>query len=135
MFCVHNRLAGQLSAIVAVAALFIAVGGCGGPRARPVEPDKARQALHAALEAWQAGRSIDELRQVQPGITVQDFDWIGGIELVEFEIQSNQQQDELNLRCPVRLRLRDRQGNVAEKHVIYAVATAPVITVFREMSM
>ena len=49
------------------------------------------------------------------------------------EVTSNGDDDDANLRIPVRLTLRNPGGQEVEKNVVYVVGTSPVLTVFREM--
>ena len=43
--------------------------------------------------------------------------------------------DNANLRCPVKLSLRDLQGRPVTRRVTYMVGTDPQITVFREIAL
>ena len=47
-------------------------------RAAPVDPSRAREALHTALESWKKGDTIDALKSGSPPIVAQDFDWMAG---------------------------------------------------------
>lgn len=121
-------------AIVAVAC--VALSGCGGPRKlKPVNVSKAREALKTTLESWKAGQSPDELQKGSPAITVQDFDWFAGCQLVSYEIASDDRTDDANLHCPVRLCIKKANGDEVQKEVTYVVTTSPVTTVFREVMM
>jgi len=116
---------------VAVAAALAA--GCGGKPAHAVNPDTARQTLRAALDAWKAGEKPDDLKQHSPPVVVQDFDWQGGARLVDYQVLGDGDCMDANLRCPVRLTLRDARGQAAQKEVVYLVGTSPQLTVFREV--
>ena len=72
--------------ILAMALVAIAPGGCdsGGPQ--PAQRDAARDALHAALDAWMKGESPDDLTQAQPPIHVSDWRWRSGVKLLRYEI-------------------------------------------------
>lgn len=102
--------------------------GCGS--SAPVDAPKAKQALVAALDAWKRGDKPESLKP----IVVQDMDWMGGAKLVSYELGDGK-DDNLNLRCPVKLKLVGADGKDVEKTVIYMVGTSPVTTVFREFSM
>ena len=102
--------------------------GCGS--SAPVDAPKAKRALVAALDAWKRGDKPDSLKPV----VVQDMDWMGGAKLVSYELGDGK-DDNLNLRCPVKLKLVDADGKEVEKTVTYMVGTSPVTTVFREFSM
>lgn len=119
----------------AVAALLVALAGCSpGPRtAAPVEPDKARAALRTALDAWKAGRPIESLAGESPPIVAQDFDWMAGATLVEYQLLGDGTPEDANLRVRVQLTVRDRQGRTTTKTVPYVVGTDPKLTVFRAL--
>lgn len=72
--------------------------------AQEVAPDTARQALRAALDAWQAGKKPDELRQGSPPITVNDYDWATGRALAGYELVGDGVAEGSNLQvesgCP-----------------------------------
>jgi hypothetical protein len=61
--------------------------GCSGGsgRAAPVDPGRAREALKSALESWKKGETPDALKSASPPIVVQDFDWMAGHSLVNYE--------------------------------------------------
>lgn len=119
----------------ALAVACLSACGCGQSRqtADPVEPDRARRTLHAALDAWKEGRKIESLREQQPEIVAQDMDWKAGARLVSYEILGSGEKVDANLHCDVKLTLRDARGRQVEKQVRYIVGTSPVLTVFRQM--
>jgi hypothetical protein len=111
------------------------VSGCsGGPRAAPVYPARAREALHTALESWKKGDRIEALKSGSPSIVAQDFDWMAGHRLVAYEVTGEGKDDDANLRIPVRLTVRTAQGKEVKKSVSYVVGTSPAVTVFREFN-
>ena len=63
----HRPLASAGLAALLLAALPF---GCGGQK--PVDPDQARATLAMALDAWHDGRTIDEVTNGSPPITVAD---------------------------------------------------------------
>lgn len=118
---------------VAVAGLLFS--GCfGQERAAAVDPGRARRALQTALESWKKGDTIEQLRSNSPSIVAQDFDWMAGARLVDYEVTGDGKDDDANLRIPVKLSLRTAQGKDLSKSVSYVVGTSPVLTVFREMN-
>lgn len=115
--------------VIALAAFVV---GCGDkPVAAPVEPEKARQALRTALGAWKGGQTIDSLAQATPPIIAQDFDWMAGAKLTEYQLLDDGQAEDANLRVKVKLSIRDKQGQAVTKTVVYVVGTDPKLTVFR----
>jgi hypothetical protein len=99
-----------------------------------VDEGLARQLLHEVLETWKNGGSLEALRQESP-IVAQDMEWRTGSALLDYEIVGEGKNDDANLRCPVKLTVRDKRGRVVKKQVTYIIGTDPVITVFREMSL
>jgi hypothetical protein len=112
------------------------LSGCsgGGPRAAPVDPARAREALQAALESWKKGDKIESLKDGSPPIVAQDFDWMAGNLLVAYEVAGEGKDDDANLRIPVKLIMRTAQGKEVKKSVWYVVGTSPTLTVFREFN-
>ncbi len=111
--------------------------GCtSGPRrAGPVDEALAREALRMTLESWKSGATLASLKELSPGITAQDADWMTGCKLVNYQVLGEGRNDDANLRCPVELTLRDPAGREVKKRVTYIIGTDPVITVFREISL
>jgi hypothetical protein len=68
-----------------------------------------------------------------PNITAQGRAWEAGYRLVDYQIVDDGKLDDANLRCAVKLALRDPQGRDVHKSVKYVVGTNPIITVFREV--
>jgi len=103
------------------------------PTSAPVQADKAREALTVALDSWKAGEAI-ELVQSKPPlfVTVQDFDWMGGAKLIDYEVVGDGTPMDANLKVEVKLKLEGSDGKSSEKTVNYLVGTAPEVTVFRD---
>lgn len=122
--------------LIAAASLvsILLVAGCGGRRvAPPVDPERARAALRTALDGWKSGATPDSLRRGPAAITAQDFDWMGGSQLLDYRVEGAGDDDDANLRIPVTLMLRDPSGKEVTKRVKYVVGTSPAVTVFRDM--
>lgn len=106
--------------------------GCGGPyQSAPVNVDKAHETLTLAMDSWKNGDQADSLQDQSPAIVVQDFDWIGGMKLLDYEIIDDGKPVDANLVANVKLKLQDKRGTKSEKTVTYHVGTAPALTVFR----
>jgi hypothetical protein len=121
---------GAAQCVVLAALLFT---GCTGPHnAAPVDPARAHEALKTALESWKKGDAVAALQTQSPSITVQDFDWMGGARLVEYEVDGDGKAMEANLYVPVKLTLRTADGKELRKKVNYVVGTSPILTVFRD---
>jgi hypothetical protein len=126
----------RLLSLILLTVALAADDGCrAGPRrAALVDEELARQSLREVLETWKNGGSLEALRQNSP-IVAQDMDWRTGSVLLRYEILGEGKNDDANLRCPVKLTLRDQRGREVKKQVTYIIGTDPVITVFREMSL
>ncbi len=126
---VARRLAGCAFLI-----LVLGICGCNGSdysaAAHRVDPQLARSTLVSVLDSWKAGEDPAGWQQKEPSVVIQDFDWMGGARLTEYEILDERPID-ANLHCDVKLTLEDPQKGSAEKTVTYLVSTSPVLTVFR----
>lgn len=113
----------------------LVLAGCaqGTYQSAPVDAPVARSTLERVLETWKGGEAIDSLRKQSPSVVVQDFDWLNGLELVDYEVLDKGKEADANLIAHVKLSLKDRQGAQFAKTVTYLVGTAPVLTVFRDM--
>lgn len=118
---------------VALAALVALGCSAQGPRAAPVEPDRARAALVAVLDLWKAGKKIEDAGTASPPVVAQDIDWMAGAKLTDYKVLGDGTPEDANLRVRVQLSVRDAQGRAATKTVTYIVGTDPRLTVFRAM--
>jgi hypothetical protein len=106
------------------------LGGCSGHTNKPTNPVLARASLKTALDSWKEGQSPQDLKQRSPSIIVGDVAWEGGQQLESYEIVGPEVDDGVNLHCPVKLVLKDKEGSTRTREVTYIVGTSPVITVF-----
>ena len=114
--------------------LMLCAGCGGGPkRAAPVDVERARETVKTALDAWKSGAKPEEMPGRSPSITVQDFDWMAGKKLVEYQLIDEGKAEDANLRIQAKLTLQDAKGKSVQKTVIYIVGTDPVLTVFRAL--
>jgi hypothetical protein len=112
---------------------LVLLTGCGGrPLPSPADPEQARQALRAALDAWARGEKSQSLRGGAPPIAVVDGDWDRGLRLEKYRLGPADQLSGPNLLCPVRLTLRNSQGRSIQKQVVYLVGTSPLVSILRE---
>jgi hypothetical protein len=109
--------------------------GCGSAayQSAPVDPSMALDTLTRVMESWKEGETVDALREESPPVVVQDFDWTGGMKLLDYEVVGEGKPVDANLIAQVKLTLQDKQGAQSEKTVTYVVGTAPALTVFRDM--
>jgi hypothetical protein len=114
------------------AALLACVAGCGrGSPPQPADPDRARAALRLALDAWQQGQAPRSLQGREPPVRVIDREWRAGYKLVRYELAADGPLG-ADLRCQVRLLLRNGRGQAVRKKAVYSVGTSPALTVVRE---
>ncbi|MFO1095048.1 MAG: hypothetical protein U0992_17340 [Planctomycetaceae bacterium] len=112
---------------------LLAACSCGGhysPAAHRVDPERARRTLEAVLDSWKAGATPGSWQQQSPSVVVQDMDWQGGAQLMEFEITTTEAID-ANLHCTTILTMTDSQQRTNQRTVTYLVGTSPTLTVFR----
>lgn len=105
--------------------------GCGGRAPRPADPDQARTAVRAALDAWARGESAETLTQRRPAIHVVDHEWRSGLRLDRYEVVADQPAG-ADLRCETTLWLRGPRETTIQKPAVYIVGTNPALTVVRE---
>jgi hypothetical protein len=103
--------------------------GCGGQK--PADPDQARATLAMALDAWRDGRSIDDVTNGSPPITVADPSWKAGFKLSRYQVAETARQAGFDLRIPVELWLEDPKGKPVQEKVKYTVSVQPARTVIR----
>jgi len=134
MTCIPARWSGAMRPLLclAAAAVLLPACSCAGGRAAPVDPSRAQNALTTALESWKKGEAIAALKSADPSIVAQDFDWMAGYKLLNYELAGDARDDDANLRIPVKLTLRSPEGKEVQKKVSYVVGTSPTLTVFRD---
>jgi hypothetical protein len=112
---------------------LVFLAGCGGRQLpSPADPEHARQALRAALDAWARGEKAQSLRGGAPPMSVVDGDWDRGLRLEKYRLEPSDRVSGPNLLCPVRLTLRTSQGRAIQKQVVYHVGTSPLVSILRE---
>lgn len=111
-----------------VAALAIAVVGCGGSSAPlPAETlDKATDGLRASLDAWKKGESFQAWKKKSP-VAFTDADWQAGVKLVDYEIQRVDGRTGENARGWVVLTMKDRRGKTVPREVVYEINTEKAV--------
>jgi hypothetical protein len=126
MKCFNRLRALALLGATLLAALPL---GCGG--STPADPDLARATLAMALDAWRDGRTIDEVTNGSPPITVADPEWKAGFKLSRYQVADTSRAVGFDLRMPVQLWLQDPKGKAVEQNVKYTVSVQPARTVIR----
>jgi hypothetical protein len=115
-------------------ALVVVGQGCSlGSGNAPVNAGKARETLRAAMDSWKRGDKVDALQSATPRIYVIDLEWQDGAKLADFQIVGEGVEKDAQFYCPVRLTIRDANGQEATREVTYMVSTAPNLTVSRKL--
>lgn len=106
------------------------LAGC-GDGLKEADPNLAKQALVAVLDAWHEGRSIDDVSNGPPVMTVSDPAWKGGYKLSKYEVAEATQTAGFDRTIPVELWLQDPRGKAVRQKVRYTVSLEPTRTVLR----
>lgn len=118
----------KMTSVPLLALLLLA--GCGPSAPATADPDKARDVLRAALDAWKQGDSLESLRERSPAIHANDPDWAAGARLERYEIKDGDGKlTGYDFSCPVTLFLR---GGAKPRNVSYTVGTGRSLVVVRE---
>jgi len=125
-----------VAACLAVLATLFLSGCTGSSGAHVVDETRAREALKTALDQWKAGGTVKSLESSATPMTIQDFDWMAGTKLIDYQIVDDGKAYDANLRIRVKLSLNHSSARAAgrptEKTVWYVVSTSPAVTVFRD---
>lgn len=119
--------AAWLSCVCAV----LCLSGCGDSEPPMAEPDRARGALKAALEAWKEGMTSESLMAATPPIHVSDSEWHAGNKLVEYEL-GEERSAGFGWRCDVQLTVQEQNGSTRKHLATYRVDTDPALVVVHE---
>jgi hypothetical protein len=115
-------------------AFLIAAAGCSGGAEPAVgsryDPEQAKAALVAALDAWKKGEARALARR-NPPIRFVDDDLAAGMRLSDYEIEEPDAPVSLHKNIAVILSLRDARGRVVRRETYYQVATEPGLAVLR----
>ena len=122
----NKRPAGAWLASLVLAAMG---PGCGGQK--PADPDQARATLATALDAWHDRKTMDDVTNGSPPITVADPSWKGGFKLARYEVGQSAREAGFDLNIPVELWLEDPKGKEKREKVKYTVSVEPSRTVIR----
>jgi hypothetical protein len=106
--------------------------GCGSGLPEAADPATATDALRTALDCWKQGEAPEALQQRRPPIVVNEPEWTAGNRLVNFDVTTPPEPFGRQLRCTVKLSLRDRAGASYEKRIGYQIDTNPNIVIVRE---
>jgi len=117
------------SSRVATLILLAVPLGCGS--LEPTDPNRARETLAMALDAWRDGRSVEDMTNGSPPITVADPSWKAGYKLSSYQVAETTKAAGFDLKIPVELSLQDPKGKFVQEKVKYTVSVQPSRTVIR----
>jgi hypothetical protein len=116
-----------------VAAALVAMSGCGmGGSATPADPNQAKNALSAALDAWKNGGKPSDLEKLSPPIHVRDVDWTGGSSLVSYKADKDGKLSGYDMNYPVDLEMKTPKGETVKKSAVYTVTTGAELLISRQ---
>jgi hypothetical protein len=116
-----------------VATALVELSGCGmGGSATPADPNQAKNALSAALDAWKNGGKPADLEKHSPPIHVRDVDWIGGFSLVSYKADKAGKLSGYDMNYPVDLELKTPKGETVKKSAVYTVTTGAELLISRQ---
>jgi hypothetical protein len=104
--------------------------GCGGSLPERASPEKARQALETALDAWKKGTSFETLAKGTPPIYFNDPKYKDGRPLSDYAVQDGHEFHGQSVRLSAKLTLAGKDGGATkERAVAYLVDTSPVVVI------
>ena len=115
--------------------LALALAGCGGtppPLDMATTPEKSREALVAALDAWKAGVTPAELAERTPAVYRLDDACARGAKLTDYKLEGEPKAFGTGQSYAVTLTLQDGAKPPAARKVAYRVVTSPTIAISRE---
>jgi hypothetical protein len=117
-------------------ALFVTLAlcllpGCGRGLYPDADPGTADTALQTALEAWKSGKAPEDLEKEQPAIIMNEDDWRLGKRLLEYKMEKGSLSGR-QVRCRVRIKLKDRDGKTIDRDAVYIIDTTPRIVIVRD---
>jgi hypothetical protein len=123
----------RASLAVGLSTVLLFLTGCGlGQAAHQADPDQAKTTLHAVLDAWKAGASLESLEAQSTPIRVMDLDWKDGKKLISYHASAEGKLVGFDMNYPVVLELKNRKGSTVKKSAVYTVTTHPEILVMRQ---
>ena len=118
--------------------LALALAGCGGeppPLDMATTPEKSREVLVAALDAWKAGATPKELTARTPAVYLNDDSFARGVKLTDYKIEGEPKTFGTGLSYVLTLTLQDGAKPAAARKLAYRVVTRPNVSISREDGM
>jgi hypothetical protein len=106
------------------------VAGCGKSHSPAADPERARKALTAALDAWKGGERLETLQARTPAIYFND-ELSAEKRLVKYDIEA-EAANGLGWRCDVLLTIDGGNGKENQRRVGYQIDTDPAIVIVQQ---
>ena len=100
--------------------LLLFLAGCGKGLPPSTDPDVARKALTAALDAWKEGRPPETLLARTPPVDFSDVLRDRGSRLTRYQVKAEERSG-LSVRFTVQLMLQPKDGAGRERDVVFNV--------------
>ena len=111
---------------------FVLGCGRGGSLPPQVDPNQAREALTAALEAWKSGQAWGSLQERSPPIHFSETKWEKGFRLVQYKIAPKEDWDGRMVKLTAEITLQDRNGRDLEpREIAYTIDIHTRIAIVR----
>jgi hypothetical protein len=109
-------------AVIGFGMLFV-LTGCGGTNTLPPETDnvRGREVLKTVLDAWVAGKSMEDVKNGSPSIIARDPDWKAGHKLMKYEVADSEDRKGVDLVLSVKLFISKAGAPPQEKNVKFTV--------------
>jgi hypothetical protein len=117
--------------IVFIVLALCLVPGCGKSLGPDADPDQADRVLETALQAWKSGKTPEDLEKGQPSILMNEDDWRTGKRLLDFKMEKGALSGR-QVRCRVRITLREKDDKTVERSAVYIIDTTPRIVIVRD---
>tara|TARA_R110002095_G_C4153762_1_gene230021 strand:- start:441 stop:806 length:366 start_codon:yes stop_codon:yes gene_type:complete len=92
---------------------------------------EARAILKNALDAWQAGQIVADLRELSPPVYMAEESWENGTPLLNYELNDPGVLHGTNVRFEVTLRIKTAKKADRQLKAVYLVTTRPALTIAR----
>ena len=113
-----------MKTLVAIATIgLLALAGCSGTNSLPPETDAARgrEILKAVLDAWAAGKTMEDVNNGSSSIVARDPDWKAGHKLTKYEVADGDERKGVDLVLSVKLFVSKAGDTPQEKNVKFTV--------------
>jgi hypothetical protein len=109
---------------------LVGLVGCGSKQ-KPADAGLARATLQRALDAWQAGTSLEDFEKSTPPVVVSDPVWDKGTRLVKYDLTGEEKASGFDLRFSGKLSLQDGAGKQTQQNATWTVSTSPRLVIHR----